>query len=173
MRAPRRTPSSIAASVPASRARGGAGLVVTHNPGVPKVRAAEAPRYGDVVQDVLAFLDERLAAARAAGVRPDSLVVDPGPDLHKTPAQTIAVLSELERLHELGCPLLLAVSRKDFVGALLERRPRERLAGTLAAIDDGVRRGASIVRVHDVAAARAFLSARGSRTADARRPAPR
>ncbi|MDQ3741462.1 MAG: dihydropteroate synthase [Actinomycetota bacterium] len=146
-------------------AEGGAALVVTHNPGIPKVRAAEPPAYGDVVRHVTAFLADRVAAARAAGVGEERIVVDPGPDLHKTPAQTIALLARLEELHALGRPLLLAVSRKDFVGALTLRSPRARLAGTLAAIDDGVRRGARILRVHDVAEVRAFLTARGYGTA--------
>jgi dihydropteroate synthase len=142
-------------------ARAGAGLVVAHNPGVPKVRALSPAAYGDVVAEVLAFLRERLAVARELGVAPASLVVDPGPDLHKTPAQTVEVLRALDRVVALGHPVLLAVSRKDFVGTITGRAPAARGPGTLAAIDDGVRRGAAILRVHDVAATAAFLAARG------------
>jgi dihydropteroate synthase len=69
------------------------------------------------------------------------------------------VLRAVERVCGLGHPVLLAVSRKDFIGALLSRPPLGRQAGTLAAIEDGVRRGARILRVHDVASARAFLAA--------------
>ncbi len=108
------------------------------------------------------FLRERIALALAAGVSREQLIVDPGPDFAKTPAQTIRLLTELERLHELGRPLLMAISRKDFIGALIERAPRERLAGTLAALAHGVDAGAHIFRVHDVAAAADFLTVRAA-----------
>ena len=64
-------------------------------------------------------------------------MLDPGPDFAKTPAQTIDVLGALAELRDLGRPLLLAVSRKDFVGAVTQRGPRDRLAGTLAAVAHG------------------------------------
>jgi dihydropteroate synthase len=88
----------------------------------------------------------------------EQLMLDPGPDFGKTPAQTIEALRALPELRELGRPILLAVSRKDFVGALVSRGPRERLAGTLAALAHGVRAGADVLRVHDVAAAADFLT---------------
>jgi dihydropteroate synthase len=87
-------------------------------------------------------------------------VLDPGPDFAKTPAQTVAVLRRLDVLKELGRPLLLAVSRKDFIGAVTGRAPRERDAGTLAALAYGADAGVQIVRVHDVAAAADFLAVR-------------
>ncbi len=87
-------------------------------------------------------------------------MLDPGPDLGKTPAQTVTVLRAFPDLHALGRPLLLAVSRKDFVGAVTGRPPRERLAGTLAAIGAGVDAGAHLLRVHDVAAASDYLAVR-------------
>ena len=87
-------------------------------------------------------------------------MLDPGPDFAKTPAQTVAVLRRLDALAALGRPLLLAVSRKDFLGAITGRGPRERGAATLAALESGVRAGASILRVHDVAAAADFLAVR-------------
>jgi len=95
-------------------------------------------------------------------VEPDQLIVDPGPDFAKTPAQTIRLLAESERLHELGMPLLMAISRKDFIGALTGRPPRERLAGTLAALAHGADVGAHIFRVHDVSAAADFLTVRAA-----------
>ena len=118
--------------------------------------------YGDIAAEVLAFLAERIAVAMAAGVTREQIVVDPGPDFAKTPAQTIRLLAQLGRLHELGRPLLMAISRKDFVGALTGRAPRERLAGTLAALAHGVQEGAHIFRVHDVAAAADFLAVRAA-----------
>ena len=89
-----------------------------------------------------------------------ALIVDPGPDFAKTPAQTIELLRGAARLHELGRPILMALSRKDFIGALTGRMPREREAGTLAAIAHGLDLGAHIFRVHDVAAAKDFIAVR-------------
>jgi dihydropteroate synthase len=141
-------------------AESGAALVVMHTRAAPRERLQDPGRYDDVTEDVLDFLRERSELALAAGVSRDRLIVDPGPDFAKTPAQTIELLSHLERLHDLALPLLLAVSRKDFVGALTGRAPRERLAGTLAALAHGVDAGAHILRIHDVAAAVDFLAVR-------------
>ena len=129
----------------------GAALVLMHTRAAPKVRLQDPDRYDDVFADVTAFLAERMEVARAQGVRDEQIMLDPGPDFAKTPAQTIAVLRRLDELHALGRPLLLAASRKDFVGALTGRGPRERLGGTLAAIGFGVDAGAHVLRVHDVA----------------------
>jgi len=141
----------------------GAALVIMHTRAAPKQRLQDPGLYGDdVTGDVVAFLRERMALARARGVRDEQLILDRGPDFAKTPAQTIAVLGRLEELHALGRPLLLAVSRKDFVGALTGRAPRERGAGTLAAIGCGVDAGAQLLRVHDVAATADFLAVRAA-----------
>jgi dihydropteroate synthase len=145
-------------------AEGGAGLVLMHTRAEPKRK--EFPHYDDVVGDVVAFLGERMATAVAVGVDIDGIVLDPGPDFAKTPAQTVEVLTHLDAVVALGRPVLLAVSRKDFVGALTLRRPRERDAGTLAAVADGVDRGASIVRVHDVAAVRDYFTVRSALRGD-------
>jgi dihydropteroate synthase len=136
----------------------GASLVVTHTLLPPKRKGY--PRYTDVVGEVAALLRERARSARQHGVNAEQLVFDPGIDLAKTPAQSVEVLHRLGELRALGRPLLLAVSRKDFVGSLTGRPPRQRLAGTLAALGEVVDRGASILRVHDVAAARDYLSVR-------------
>jgi dihydropteroate synthase len=129
------------------------------DPALAELAAREAfPDYDDVAADVEGFLRERMALARAHGVGDDQLVLDPGPDFAKTPAQTVAVLRDLDRLHALGRPLLLAVSRKYFLGAITGRPPAERLAGTLAAAAWAVDAGAAILRVHDVAAVRDVLA---------------
>jgi dihydropteroate synthase len=133
----------------------GAQLVITHTRVPPKVKAY--PDYDDVVADVIALLRERAALAVERGVAAERLVFDPGIDLAKTPAESVELLRRLPELAPLGRPLLLAVSRKDFVGALTERRPSERDAGTLAAVGAAVRGGASIIRAHDVAGARDYL----------------
>jgi dihydropteroate synthase len=143
-------------------ARTGAGLVLMHTRVAPKGTLLHPGRYDDVAADVAGFLHERMALAIARGVDPEQLLLDPGPDFAKTPAQTVAVLRRLDLLHELGRPLLLAISNKDFVGALTGRPPRERLAGTLAAVAHGVEAGAHVLRVHDVAAAADFLRVRAA-----------
>lgn len=138
----------------------GAGLVVMHTRAAPKLK--EFPAYDDVVTDVVRFLAERVEAAVARGLDPERIVVDPGPDFAKTPAQTVEVLQHLDRLAVLGRPVLLALSRKDFVGAITGRMPRQRLGGTLAALGEGLDGGGSVVRVHDVAATVDFLRVRGA-----------
>ena len=135
-----------------------AALVITHTQAPPKTKAF--PHYDDVVTSVREFLHERMAAARAAGVGEDRIVLDPGIDIAKTPAESIELLRRLPELAGLGRPLLLAVSRKDFVGALTERPPAERDAGTLAAVGAAVDGGARVIRVHDVAGARDYLRVR-------------
>jgi dihydropteroate synthase len=139
-------------------ARHGAGLVLMHTRAAPKVKGF--PHYDDVTADVVGFLEERMRTALARGLHPEQIVLDPGPDFAKTPAETVTVLRNLPALARLGRPVLLAVSRKDFVGAITEQRPRRRLAGTLAAVGEGVDAGAAILRVHDVAATADFLRVR-------------
>src|SRR5207248_6892953 len=114
----------------------------------------------DPVADVKAFLSQRIEAALAAGVAFEQIVLDPGLDYAKTPAESLDILHRFAELRELGAPLLLAVSRKFFVGAVTEQLPHERLAGTLAAVGHGVDNGAAIVRVHDVADVVAYLRVR-------------
>jgi dihydropteroate synthase len=143
-------------------AQSGAALVLMHTRVAPKQRLQDPDLYGDVVGEVYAFLSGRIEQALAAGVASEQLILDPGPDFAKTPAQTIELLAGIGRLHELGRPLLMAISRKDFIGALTGRPPRERLGGTLAALAHGVDTGARIFRVHDVAAAADFLRVRAA-----------
>jgi len=139
-------------------ARAGASLVITHTRGAPKTKAF--PRYADVMADIAALLSERARQARAAGVASDGLLLDPGIDLAKTPAESVEVLRRLPELYELGCPLLLAVSRKDFVGALTGRGPAQRGAGTLAALEPALDAPGAVLRVHDVAGAADFIRVR-------------
>jgi dihydropteroate synthase len=138
-------------------ASAGAGLVIMHNRGRPKQRLTDPALYEDVMGDVVGFLDERIAAAEAQGLAREHVIVDPGPDFAKTPAQTVRVLRELHRIEVLGRPVLLALSRKDFLGVITGRRPRERLAATLAAVAAVSGRPGQILRVHDVAEVRDLL----------------
>jgi dihydropteroate synthase len=141
-------------------AESGAALVLMHTLAAPRERLQDADLYDDITGEVMDFLRERIALALSRGVAREQLLLDPGPDFAKTPAQTIRLLAEVGRMHELGRPLLMAISRKDFIGALTGRAPRERLAGTLAALAHGVQHGAHVFRVHDVAAAADFLAVR-------------
>jgi dihydropteroate synthase len=130
----------------------GAGLVVMHTAAPPLTRLQDPGLYGDVAREVAAFLAARIAAAVEAGVDPETIVVDPGVDFTKTPAQTVELLRDLGPVVDLGRPLLLALSRKDFVGALTGRPPAERDAGTLGAVAALRHVPDQILRVHDVAA---------------------
>ncbi|MGB2711909.1 MAG: dihydropteroate synthase [Conexibacter sp.] len=141
-------------------AQTGAALVLMHTRAAPKQKLLDSSYDGRMAADVVAFLRERMELAGARGVASEQLILDPGPDFGKTPAQTVEVLRALDDVHALGRPVLLALSRKDFIGAITGRPPRERLAGTLAAIAWGVAAGGHVLRVHDVAAAADFLAVR-------------
>lgn len=140
------------------------GLVVCHTRAAPKQK--RFPDYADVVEDVVSFLGQRIEQAMRLGVDSEQVVIDPGPDLAKTPAETVAVLRNLPSLGRFGRPLLLAVSRKDFIGAICKRPPRERLAGTLAALAELSGDFSTIARVHDVGAVRDFLAVRAALRGD-------
>jgi dihydropteroate synthase len=147
-------------------ARTGAALVLMHTHAPPRTRLQDPELYADVTAEVLAFLAERVELALSRGMSEEQLIIDPGPDFTKTPAQTIRMLRETDRLHELGRPLLMAISRKDFIGALTDRGPRERLAGTLAALAHGAEHGGHIFRLHDIEAAADFLTVRAALDGD-------
>jgi dihydropteroate synthase len=138
----------------------GAALVVMHTRAEPKQRLHDPGYDGRMAADVVTFLRERIDLARSRGVATEQLLLDPGPDFGKTPAQTIEVLRRLDDVLALGRPVLLAISRKDFIGAVTGRPPRERLAGTLAALAWGADAGGHVFRVHDVAEAAEFIAVR-------------
>jgi dihydropteroate synthase len=143
-------------------AQTGAGLVLMHTLAAPKHKLLDPSLDGRIVDDVEEFLRARIATACTRGMAFEQLLLDPGPDFSKTPSQTVAVLRAVSDLHALERPLLLALSRKDFIGALTSRAPRERLAGTLAAIGFAVDAGAHVLRVHDVAAVADYLAVRAA-----------
>jgi len=129
-------------------------VVLMHMQGTPATMQRD-PRYTDVVTEVRDFLAERAAAARAAGIPADAIVVDPGIGFGKTVAHNCRLLRRLDLLALLGYPLLVGVSRKGFIGELAGGRASgERLHGTAAAVALAVAGGARLVRVHDVAAMR-------------------
>lgn len=146
-------------------AQTGAGLVLMHTRAAPK--RERFPGYDDVVADVVVMLTEKIERALSLGVRAEQLVLDPGLDFAKTPQESVEVLRRLGEVVALGRPVLLAVSRKYFVGVATARRPTERLAGTLAAVGAGVDVGAGILRVHDVEAVADYLAVRAALSGEA------
>ncbi len=125
-------------------------VCLMHMQGEPRTMQRE-PHYREVVGDIIAFLRERVRVCEEAGIPRHHLILDPGFGFGKTLAHNLRLLKELHRVTELGLPLLVGLSRKSMVGALLQDVPAaERLYGSLAAAVLAVERGASIVRVHDV-----------------------
>jgi dihydropteroate synthase len=141
-------------------AAAGAGLILMHNRAKPKQKLLEPSYDGRMAADVPGLLAELIATAVKRGVRHEQLMLDPGPDFSKTPFQTVEAMRAIAELHRFERPLLLAISRKDFIGVITDRPPRERLGGTLAALGFGADAGAHMVRIHDVQAARDYLAVR-------------
>ena len=133
-------------------ARGVAALCVMHIRGVPKHFPPDFD-YGDVVGEVRDYLGERVQRALDAGVARERLVIDPGIEFGKLVGHDLELLRRLDELHALRLPVLVAVSRKYFIGHVLGGLPpEERLEGTAAATAFAITRGAHVVRVHDVGA---------------------
>jgi len=133
----------------AARAR--AGFVLMHMQGVPRTMQVQ-PRYTDVVAEVKAFLAEKIDVAEAYGVGRESIIVDPGIGFGKRQQDNLALLAGLGALAGLGRPVLVGVSRKSFIGKILDAPPADRLEGTIAAAVMSLVNGASMLRVHDVKA---------------------
>lgn len=129
----------------------GATVVVAHSLAQPH-RHLRAPRYEDVVTEVVAYLEEQVRAAVGMGIAEDRIVIDPGHDLNKNTRHSLELTRRLDEVAALGFPLLVALSHKDFIGETLDRPQGERLAGSLAAAVMCIERGARILRVHDVRA---------------------
>jgi dihydropteroate synthase len=128
-------------------------LVLMHMQGTPRTMQ-EHPAYDDVVDDVKAFLEERIELAVAAGVDEERIWVDPGIGFGKTVEHNLELIRRLGELRSLGRPILLGASRKRFIGSITGREVDERLGGSLAAGVLAVLAGAEALRVHDVAATR-------------------
>ncbi|MEQ1655470.1 MAG: dihydropteroate synthase [Nitrospira sp.] len=131
-------------------AQSGAGVVMMHMQGMP-MTMQESPRYDSVVNDVSRFFVERIAAAERAGIAKSQIVLDPGFGFGKLLLHNLELLNHLSSFDQLGCPVLVGVSRKAFLGKILDRPVQDREWGTAAAVALAVDRGASIIRVHDVA----------------------
>ncbi|MEM9236919.1 MAG: dihydropteroate synthase [Verrucomicrobiota bacterium] len=138
-------------------AQAGVSLLIMHSVGEPKVPHLEQ-QWADVMGSMASFFEEKIDLAEKAGLSRAALVLDPGIDFAKQRQDNLEVLRELRRLQDFGCPVLVPVSRKTVIGEVLGLEdPRERDAGTVALIAASVRRGAQLVRVHDVGAAWAAI----------------
>ena len=145
----------------------GTGLVCTHAGHLPPRTKPHRVAYPDVTADVVSTVVGLAERAVAAGVRPDGIVIDPGHDFGKNTRHSLTLTRELQRLTETGWPVLVALSRKDFVGETLDLPAADRLEGTLAATAISAWLGARVFRAHDVRATRRVLdmvaSIRGTR----------
>jgi dihydropteroate synthase len=137
----------------------GVWYVLTHNRGRPKQRLTEPTRYADVTGDVIAFFMDALTRLERLGLASERVILDPGVDLSKTPAQTMTVLRQVDRLAEVfSNPQLWAVSRKDVLGVITGRPPAQRDAGTLALVGHLAGRPDTLLRVHDVRGTADYLA---------------
>ena len=134
-----------------------AAVCLMHMQGEPRTMQS-APRYADVVAEVAGFLDDRVTACTAAGIKKNRIVIDPGFGFGKTLAHNLALLRHLDRLARSGLPVLAGLSRKSMFGLITGRPVGARLPASIAAAVLAVQRGAAIVRVHDTAATRDALS---------------
>jgi dihydropteroate synthase len=137
-------------------------LAARHAAAVVVMANLRGQRYDDVVTAVLAQLRASVAIARAAGLPPERVIVDPGFGFGPTPAENLELVRRLGEFRALGCPVLLGPSRKSTIGAVLDLPVEERLEGTAAVVALAIARGVDVVRVHDVRA-----MARVARMADA------
>ncbi|MDP1850437.1 MAG: dihydropteroate synthase, partial [Solirubrobacteraceae bacterium] len=130
-------------------ATGNVAVCLMHKQGNPQTMQTR-PQYQNVVTEVGEFLRERIAAAQAAGIGRGRIVIDPGFGFGKTLAHNLDLLRHLDKLRELGVPVLAGLSRKSMLGALTGREAGSRVAASVAAALIAVQHGAAIVRVHDV-----------------------
>jgi dihydropteroate synthase len=126
-----------------------AGVVLMHMKGTPETMQKK-PYYKDVCAEVLSFLSSRIILAEEAGIDFESIAIDPGIGFGKTLTHNVDLITKLDQLKVLGKQILLGVSRKSFIGDILNLEPAERLEGSIAAGIVGVINGANILRVHDV-----------------------
>jgi dihydropteroate synthase len=127
----------------------GVDCCLMHMLGTPRTMQDD-PRYGDVVSEVKAFLEERLAFAVAEGVAEERVLLDPGIGFGKTVAHNLELIRRLDEIVAIGRPVVFGVSRKSFLGKITGREPDDRAVATAAANVLALERGASVFRVHDV-----------------------
>lgn len=138
-------------------AQAGVYLVLMHMQGTPETMQQD-PRYEDPVSEIKGYLRERMDAAISAGIEREHLIVDPGIGFGKRLSHNLEILRRLSEFEDLGVPILVGLSRKSFLGEILDLPTSERLEGTIAANAIAIVNGADIIRVHD--------AKEGRRTAD-------
>ena len=126
-------------------------ICLMHMQGQPQ-NMQNSPQYQDITGDIMGFLSARVSACIEAGIAKKLLIIDPGFGFGKTVEQNYTLLRELDRFADMGLPVLAGLSRKSMIGAVIERPPEDRLAASVALALIAAQNGASIIRVHDVAA---------------------
>lgn len=132
----------------AAAAKANVPVCLMHMKGQPRTMQQQ-PTYKDVIADVGQFLAERVEACEAAGIRREQLLLDPGYGFGKTLEHNYQLLAHLDKFHQFGLPLLVGMSRKSMIFKLLDKKPAECMAGSLACAAIAAMKGAQIIRVHD------------------------
>ena len=128
----------------------GSGICIMHSKGLPE-NMQNQPSYDNILLDIYDFLEEKLNQAKKAGISEERIILDPGIGFGKSLSHNKTLIKNLSLFHGLGCPVMVGLSRKSFIGEIVgELDPSKRLGGSLAALLTAVSRGAHLVRVHDV-----------------------
>ncbi|MDD5156048.1 MAG: dihydropteroate synthase, partial [Candidatus Omnitrophica bacterium] len=137
-------------------ARYKAGVIIMHMRGLPKTMHIN-PRYESLIDDIITYLDNSIKLALDAGIEQKKIIIDPGIGFGKTYEHNLEILKKLGEFRVLGKPICIGVSRKSFLGKILQADPGERLFGTVSACILAAENGANLLRVHDVRAAKEAL----------------
>lgn len=132
-------------------------ICLMHMKGTPRTMQ-ENPFYEDLMEEIKSFLADATKRATEAGIDPDKIILDPGIGFGKTAQDNATILKKLPTLKSLNKPILIGPSKKSFIGKLLGLQVNDRLEATLATLSFAYKNGASILRVHDVASAKKYLS---------------
>jgi len=124
-------------------------VIIMHMKGTPR-NMQESPEYDNVIQEIKTFLKQRITDALTAGIKKNKIIIDPGIGFGKRLKDNLKIISNLSAFSELGFPILIGVSRKSFIGDLLNLSPEKRIEGTIASSLISILQGAHILRVHDV-----------------------
>ena len=124
-------------------------VIIMHMKGTPR-SMQESPEYDNVIQEIKTFLKQRITDALTAGIKKNKIIIDPGIGFGKRLKDNLKIISNLSAFSELGFPILIGVSRKSFIGDLLNLSPEKRIEGTIASSLISILQGAHILRVHDV-----------------------
>jgi dihydropteroate synthase len=132
-------------------------VILMHMKGTPKTMQ-DNPYYDDVLNEVKSFFEERIETAQASGVKTEKIIIDPGIGFGKRLIDNLTLINKLAFFNELNHPILIGVSRKSFIGNILDLPPHERMEGTIASSVLSIIKGAHILRVHDVAPIRRAIA---------------